>query len=372
MNTDFKKLECFLESMPERGIPLCNIAVSLGDEIVYEHSVNCKNDTLFWIYSTSKVSVCTAAMHLVEEGRIALDDPVSKYIPAFRNMKVSTADGVVDCETEMKIVNLFTMTGGLDYDMNTPEIQAANEANKSTLEVAKAMASKTLRFVPGTHYLYSLCHDVLGAVIEAVSGMTLSEYLKKNIYEPLGMPDTGFDPTDAQRERFARLYKYNTGTGESDPVDPVVRPYSNPNYFSGGGGLFSSTKDYIKLMRTLALSGTSPDGYRLLKKETVEMMKKNYLSESCLNEFRAGRLYGYGWGLCGRNHMDPKKSLSISSVGEFGWDSATCHFAGADTEKGVGFFFGTHIFNCMYGYAVLHPLIRNLVYEGLGFGKVSY
>lgn len=369
---DFSKLEAFLESLPERGIPLCNIAVSYGKDIVYRHSVNCEDDSLFWIYSASKVSVCTAAMRLVEQGKIALEDPVSKYIPAFGDLKLRTENGIVPCDKPLKIVHLFTMTGGLDYDMSTPEIMAANAAKSGTVGVAEAIAKTPLHFEPGTHYKYSLCHDVLGAVIEAVSGMSLSEYLRSEVYEPLGMSDTGFDPTDAQRARIVNLYKYNNGTCSADLQEPLVRPYENPNYFSGGGGLFSSTADYIRLMNTLALGGTSPDGYPLLKPETVAMMGQNLLDETCLDDFRAARLYGYGWGLCGRNHMDPMKSCSISSVHEFGWDSATCHFAGADAEKQVGFFFGTHILNCMFGYTIIHPLIRNLIYEGLGLGKPCY
>lgn len=368
---DFSKLEAFLESLPKRGIPLCNIAVSYGGEIVYKHSVNCEDDSLFWIFSTSKVSVCTAAMRLVEQGKINLDDPVSKYIPAFGDMMVKTEEGIVPCKTPMKIVHLFTMTGGLDYN-NTPEMDAANAAQLSTVGVAEAIAKAPLNFEPGTHYLYSNCHDVLGAVVEVVSGMTLAEYLRKEVYEPLGMFDTGFDPTDEQRARIVKRYNYNNGTCDADLMDPIVRPYENPNYYSGGGGLFSSTADYIKLMTTLALGGTSPEGYQLLKPETVKMMGENLLDETCLAEFRNGRLYGYGWGLCGRNHMDPDRSLSISSVHEFGWDSATCHFAGADAEKQVGFFFGTHIHSCMFGYSIIHPLVRNLVYEGLGLGNPAY
>lgn len=367
MKTDFKKLDCFLDSMPERGIPLCNLAVTVGKDVVYTHSVNCGYDTLFWIYSASKVSVCTAAMRLVEEGKLDLDDPVSRYLPAFDRLSVRTGDGVVPCRTTLRIVHLFTMTGGLDYDMNTPEVRKANEEKKSTTEVAGAIACKPLGFEPGTHYRYSLCHDVLGAVVEAVSGMTLADYLRTNIFAPLGMENTGFDPSPEQYGRFAPLYSYSQGTGRSEPREPLVRPYENPNYFSGGGGLFSSTEDYIRLMRTLALGGTSPEGYALLKEETVAMMEENRLSQTCLSEFRGGRLYGYGWGLCGRCHMDPAVSLSRSSVGEFGWDSATCHFAGADRAKGIGFFFGTHVFGCGYGYNVLHPVIRNLVYEALGY-----
>ena len=366
---NFTKLEKFLDSLPGRGIPLCNLAVTLDGKNVYTHSVNCEDDTLFWIYSTSKVSVCTAAMRLVEAGKIGLEDPVSKYIPAFGTLTLRTEAGPVPCTAPLKIVNLFTMTGGLDYDMSTPDIIAANAAQKGTVGVAEAIAKTPLHFEPGTHYKYSLCHDILGAVIEVVTGMTLAEYLRTNLFEPLGMFNTGFDPTEAQLARFAPLYMYNNGTGESDPVPAIKRPYDNPNYYSGGGGLFSTTADYIKLMNTLVLGGTSPEGYRMLKPETVALMGQNLLPENCLAEFRSGRLYGYGWGLCGRNHMNPAQSLSLSSKGEFGWDSATCHFAGADTEKRVGFFFGTHIYGCMYGYSVLHPLIRNLVYEALGFGS---
>lgn len=372
MKTDFTKLDAFLDSLPQRGLPLCNIAVSVGDEIVHRHSVNCEDDTMFWIYSTSKVSTCTAAMRLIEEGRLALEDPVSKYLPAFADAVVRTENGNVPCKTPLQIIHLFTMTGGLDYDLSTPAVQAANDAQADTVTVAEAIAKTPLHFEPGTHYRYSLCHDVLGAVIEKISGMTLAEYLKTQMYDPLGMTGTGFIPTEEQRARFAPLYRYNNCTGCADPLPPLKLPYDNPHYYSGGGGLFSTTGDYIKLMRTLALGGTSPDGYRLLKPETVAMMQQNRLNGTCLSEFRAGRLYGYGWGLCGRVHMNPLQSMSLSPAGEFGWDSATSHYALADTQNKVGLFFGTHMYGSGFVYNVLHPLIRNLAYEGLGLGKPVY
>ena len=371
---NFEKLDRLMDTMPLRGIPGCELVVTHHGETVYRRCSGLENaaagkkvdeKTLWWIYSASKISTCTAAMQLVEQGKIALEDPVSKYLPGFANMKVQTPEGLKVCETPMRIIHLFTMTGGLDYDTSEPAVKAANEAKKSTVEVVNAMGQKTLLFEPGAHYRYSLCHDVLGAVVSAVSGLSLGDYLKQNLWLPLGMTDTGFTLSEEQKTRLADMYMFDHSKGVANPMPCPARAYENPNYESGGGGVFSCAGDYSKLMTALSLGGVSPDGARILKPETVAMMEVNRLSDACRKDLWQERLYGYGWGLCGRVHMNPDYSLARSSVGEFGWDGAAAAFGLADRKKEVALYFGTHVHGCNYAYCWVHPKIRDLAYEAI-------
>lgn len=371
---DFQKIDQLMETMPLRGIPGSELMVTLQGKTVYHRCSGIENTengkpvnekTLWWIYSASKISTCVAAMQLVEQGKIALDDPVSKYIPSFARMTVNTPEGPKPLESPMQIIHLFTMTGGLDYDLRFPAAKAAQDAQLDTVAVISTLAEKPLQFVPGTHYLYSLCHDALGAVISVVSGMSLSEYLKKNVWLPLGMEDTGFTPSEEQLSRIADMYIFDHSTGSAIIQPRFTRTHPNPNYESGGGGVFSSAGDYSKLMNALSLGGVSPEGRRILKQETVEMMEVNRLNEQCRKDLWNVRLFGYGWGLCGRVHMNQEYSLSRSSVGEFGWDGAAAAYGLADRKKGVSMFFATHVRGCDYMYCWVHPLLRNMVYDAL-------
>ena len=216
---ELKKLDEFIDLIPKRGFPACELAVTLdGKEIYhrcagYSDSARTKPATendLYWIYSTTKVITCIAAMRLVEEGRIGLDDPVSKYIPEYANVKIQNSDGTLSSpKGEMKIVHLFTMTAGLTYNEDTPAIRKALSENCDTVEFARAVAEDPLIFEPGTRYKYSLCHDILGAVIEVVTGMRLSQYFDELLFEPLGLKNIGFYPTEEQKTRFSAMYRYN-------------------------------------------------------------------------------------------------------------------------------------------------------------------
>lgn len=373
---NFDKLEQFLNHFPKCGIPACELAVTKNGDLIFRHSVGYANletgkkaspSDLYWIFSATKVITCTAAMRLVEENRISLDDCVSKYLPEYETMYVQTKGNTrVPCREKLRIEHLFTMTGGFDYDLKDPAIlEAVRNPEAKTVEIVRAMAKKTLLFEPGTHYRYSLCHDILAAVVEVVSGMRFSEYLQKNIFDPLQMRDTGFDPSPEQLARFSDMYRHRVHNGTATKID-LQNPYRLSKMFeSGGAGLFSSVDDYIKFVTVLALGGTSKDGYRLLKPETIALMEQNRLTDDALKDFVTQRLFGYGWGLCGRVHINPAYSLSKSPVGEFGWDGAAGAFTMVDTENQIALYFGMHILGCTFVYNVLHPQIRNLVYESI-------
>ena len=371
----FKDLDSFIDSMPARGFPAAHLAVIKDGELVYnryggyaDHGKTrpVKENDLYWIFSTTKVITCIAAMRLVEEGRLSLSDPVSKYIPEYGKLRVMGADKQIRPATkEMTVLHLFTMSGGLTYNMRTPAIEAAVNVEDSTLDIVRAFPLDPLAFEPGTRYRYSLCHDVLGAVIEVVTGMRLSEYFDKLIFSPLGLKDIGFHPSEEQKSRISDMYRYDLGPARALEIENGTTMEVLVNYESGGGGLFSSVADYLKIMSVISMGGTAPDGYRLLKPETIEMMKKNYLSDVQLSDFVQVSNFGYGWGLCGRVHINPDVSLSLSPVGEFGWDGAAGAFSMIDTENRLALFFATHVRGARYIYSVVHPALRNYVYREL-------
>lgn len=371
----FSKMRSYLEMQTECGIPALECAVSVDGQVVFnecfghfdaEKTKKASHGDLYWIFSASKVITCVCAMRLVEEGLLSLDDPVSKYLPEYATLSVKAKDGTVSrAQNEMKVLHLFTMTSGLDYaSMNKPHVrEAAEKYNGRTRDVVASFVQQPLYFEPGTHYLYSLSHDVLAAVIEVASGKSFGEYVREVLFDPLGIRDMGFHPTEEQRSRISAMYAYENGTARVHEVESHNNFRLGEQYESGGAGFFSSVSEYIKILNTLALGGTSADGYRFLKPETVRMMCENRLPDAALNEFNTNRLFGYGWGLCGRVHTDPRRSLSLSPVGEFGWDGAAGALAMVDTQNRIALHLLTHVRGCQYIYRRVHPRLINLVYE---------
>ena len=374
---NFKELDALMEKMPEMGLNAADLIVTQNHKTIYRktvgHSDYEKNkplneNNIYWCYSATKVITCTMALRLVEEGKLDLDAPVSEYLPEYKDIFVKRPDGSVSkAEKVMTVRHLFTMSSGLSYDFRNEHMTEffKNNPHASTRDTVAEFIKTPLQFEPGTHFLYSLSHDVLAAVCEVAAGMKFSDYLEKYLFTPLGMTDTGFRPTEEQRSRFVVMHRYLGGLGKSIPESLDNCYVFNDKYDSGGAGLFSTVNDYSKFISTIAAGGVSADGYRLLKPETIALMQKNELCDDALLDFVKDRLYGYGWGLCGRVHTNPTTSLSLSPVGEFGWDGAAAAFVMADPENKISLFFATHTLGCVYAYNVLHPLMRNLLYKGL-------
>lgn len=373
---NFEKLDRFLDDMPQRGLPACSFSVTHCGKPIYEHCVGFSDlektkptslSDLYWVCSISKVTTCVAAMRLVERGIISLDDPVSKYLPAFSTLYVRNKDkSVSPAKNVMTLEHLFTMTGGLGYGIaDEPIARVCQDRNASTLQVVNAMAEVPLAFEPGSHFRYSLCHDVLAAVVEVASGMRFADYVKTHILDPLGMTDTGYHlPSDMQK-RMTAMYQYHHGLYKSEQIECTNKYRLTDNYDSGGAGLYTTPIDQLKLLTVLACKGTTEDGYVLLRPETIDSMGVNRLSERARADLFPSRLYGYGWGLCCRAHENTVVSSSLSSVGEFGWDGATGSFALVDPKRQVAMYFALHVFNCQYVYHAVHPLLRDMVYEEL-------
>lgn len=371
---NFSKLDTYLKQLPSCGIPGCELAVTYKGELVYrgfagyadtEKMRPVSENDLYYIFSISKITTCVCAMRLVEEGKLGLDDPVSKYLPAFAYLTVKGPTGKPrPAQNVMTVRHLFCMTGGLNYDLESAPIQRAKQdPNANTISLVNAMAEMVLQFEPGTQYLYSLCHDVLAAVVEVVSGMRFADYVQKTVLDPLGMTDTGYHLPAEKRSRMAQMYTFTHRLMLSTPIEVDNFCILNDNYDSGGGGLYSSTNDQIKLLTVLANGGKTADGYSLLRPETIRMMMVNQLPDSAMPQFSPTNLFGFGWGLCGRVHMNPVVSRSRSAVGEFGWDGAAGAYGLVDPEKQVAMYYAMHVRNCRFGSHIVHPTLRNLAYE---------
>jgi len=374
---NFASLTAYLDSLKDIGIPGCDLILYKNHEEIYRHFTGLRDreagvpmdgTEIYWIYSASKVHTCTAALQLVEAGKIGLDDPVSKYLPAFKTLSVIENGHVRAPRTVMTVRHLFAMQGGLNYDVESPSVMKAKfySGNKAdTITMVNAIAEEPLTFDPGTHFLYSLCHDVLAAIVETVSGEKFSLYLKNHLWDPLGIHETGFVLTDEIRRRFAKQYMFDQSTFTSRPFENGEnnRYKLTENYESGGAGLLSTVNDYILLSDALACGGVGKTGARILKKETIDLMRTNQQTGACMEDWKTHNRVGYGYGLGVRTMMG--NTHSKGPVGEFGWDGAACAYTMIDPENGLSAYYAQQVLGCGYGYSDIHPRIRDLIYEGL-------
>lgn len=375
---NFEKLTAYLDSLPLVGVPCYDCIVTLGHETVYRH-MGGYTDTatgrktaetdVYQLFSCSKPITCTAGVQLLEKGLMSLDDPVSRFLPEYEHMNVSVGGKIQPAQNVMTVRHLFTMGTGFGYDRSFPSLLSfiAENPSGTTREFVRALADFPLYFEPGTHYRYGFSIDILGAVIEQISGMTLGEYFDKYIFEPLDMHGITFHPTEEQKSRLAALYMGNIGThtctrveGNDNDLVPVSR------FESGGAGLYGTPAEYAKFTSALSCGGVGKTGQRILSEESVRSMGVNLLGEAGLKDFhnRSCR-FGYGFGLCCRAHMNKDVSQALSPVGEFGWDSATGWHSLMDPINRVSIVFATHLRGYVYTYDRVHPTIRDLVYEGL-------
>lgn len=333
-----------------------------------ENNIKMNGNELYLIFSMTKMITCTAALQLFEKGIYSMDTPVFEFLPEFENMKISLSEYDVQesskittgscfgekakaksaeyAKNKITVKDLFTMSAGLDYAIYDDAIMnALKEGKKTTRELVSAIAKKSLCFEPGTRFMYSLCHDVLGALIEVWSGEKFGEYLKNHIFKPLNMNSTffGLPEDESSIQRMAARYTFDE---ERKPVRlPLECVYSlSDEYESGGAGLTSCAEDYSIFLDALACGGISENGERILSPETVAFMGKNHLNKKQTEDFYALRP-GYGYGLGVRTHIDNTISGSLSPIGEFGWDGAAGAFSLVDTKNRISLTYFQHIHN---------------------------
>jgi CubicO group peptidase (beta-lactamase class C family) len=292
-------------------------------------------DTLFRIYSMTKPITTTAALMLLEEGRIRLADPISRYIPAFKDVKVldnTAGSGVrfVDAKQPITIHHLMTHTAGFSYgfDDNVYIDELYRKHVWEPMETAPGLtleefvgevAKLPLAYQPGTLYRYSVATDVLGFLVQVVSGMPLDEFLKQRILDPLGMVDTDFYVPLEKIERFSTVYGPDEQGGLKVVDASQTSHYAMPAHFvSGGGGLVSTAGDYLRFCRMLLNKGEL-DGARLLGRKTVELMTTNHMPLG-VQPFPEDAFAGFGLGVSVR--LELRQSRRLESPGTFGWGGA--------------------------------------------------
>ena len=377
---NFQPLKDFLDGyLPMLGIPGSDTVIYLDHKEIFRYTSGYDNyliktpvrtDALYNIYSCTKISTMVAAAQLIERGEISVLDPVYAYIPEFKDItvKIKDSDGNVigsrPPKRPMLIKHLLSMTSGLNYTLIRPEVNEVIEKSGGrapTLDVCRALAKAPLEFDPGEHFMYSLSHDVMAGVIEAVTGERFSEYLTENVFHPLGMYDTEFHPNPEKRHRFATHYAFDPKNGGQIIPFEQTRFRIGTEFDSGGAGIISSVNDYILLMDMLASGGVGKNGSRILSPRTIDLMRTNLLTKEQIEEFTERTSltgYGYGWGV--RTCIDKGIAGNLASLGQFGWDGWKLCYAFADPECKLSFFHAEH----MGGYHdVVIPRLRNLVYS---------
>jgi CubicO group peptidase (beta-lactamase class C family) len=296
-------------------------------------------DTIFRIYSMTKPVTSVALMMLHERGAFALGDPVHRYLPAWEHLRVHRYGRYPSFVTEpvarpMTVRDLLTHMSGLSYQImeRGPVDEAYRQLGiggpAGTLrDMVETLATLPLEFSPGTRWSYSVATDVLGYLVEVLSGQRFDDYLRTQIFEPLGMTDTGFTVPADKVGRFAANYVRLPGSTEATIMDdPEDSPYARPKtLFSGGGGLVSTAADYLRFAEMLRRGGEL-DGKRLLGPRTVAYMTRNHLPDgrdlaslAPPGAFSETRYDGIGFGLGVHVVIDPVRAQVPVSAGEYGW-----------------------------------------------------
>jgi CubicO group peptidase (beta-lactamase class C family) len=318
-----------------------------------ERKAQVKGDTIFRIYSMTKPITSVAFMMLVEEGRVALDEPVHKYIPEWKDLGVFQAGTAPAFLTKpparpMQIVDLLRHTSGLTYGFQQRSNVDAAYRDKQIGAVEKAgtldtmiadLAKIPLEFAPGEAWNYSVSTDVIGYLIGKISGTPFEQFLKERIFDPLGMVDTDFFVPADKAHRFAACYNADPGGmmsfhaaekkgGLTLQDDPTTSSFlTRPSFISGGGGLCSTAADYLTFCRAL-LNGGELGGVRLIGPKTLALMTTNHLPggrdlpEMSRSMFAEATYNGIGFGLGFSVTMDPAKTLIPGSAGEYAWGGA--------------------------------------------------
>ena len=351
-----------------------------------------KDDTIFRIYSMTKPITSVAFMMLFEEGRVALDEPVHKYIPEWKNLGVFQAGTAPAFLTRppsrpMLIVDLLRHTSGLTYgfqqrsnvdaayrEMKVGEIEKAGTLQSMIEDLAKT----PLEFSPGEAWNYSVSTDVIGYLIGKITGMPFEQFLQERILGPLGMKDTGFFVPADKAHRLAACYQANpqgvtTSTGRQDGLtlqdDPTTSSFlTPPSLISGGGGLCSTAADYLTFCRAL-LNGGELDGVRLLGPKTLALMTANHLPggrdlpEMSRSLFSEATYNGIGFGLGFSVTMNPAQTLIPGSAGEYAWGGAATTSFWIDPAEELIAIFMTQVLPSS-AYPIRREL-RTMVYAGI-------
>ncbi len=392
---NFDKLKKLMDHFVKEGYaPGNGILVYLGGKPVYEYACGYADiesktpmtgEEYFNIYSCSKIATVTAALQLLEQGKFLLTDPLYDYIPEYKEMYIKQADGeLMKAEKPILIQHLFNMTAGFDYDRSSEPFQKAKEltgGDMNTEVVVRQMAKKPLYFEPGTQFQYSVCHEILGGLIEIISGKKFRDYMQENIFDPLGMEQAVYHHTPEVISQMATQYIFVANSQEKELDYVEAQKFGNakkghferrghevydilgPEYDSGGAGIVTTAQDYIKLAAALANRGMGLTGNRILSPGTVELLRTNSLTEEQRKSFDWGQLAGYGYGLGVRTLMDRAAAGFTGKTSEFGWGGAAGTSVYIDPEINMAAVYTKHSLNPREEY--YQPRVRNVIYACL-------
>lgn len=364
--------------------------IARSGKIAYSKSVGLRDiasatpwtdDTMARFYSMTKPITSVALMMLYEKGLFHLDDPVDAFIPAFREMQVLRPDAqsindTVPATSRMTVHHLLTHMSGLTYSFNLGLLGELYEKEKmdfgprrGTLESEIERLSKMpLLFEPGTRWNYGVSTDVVGRLVEVISGQDLRTFLHENIFEPLRMTDTDFGVPEDKLDRYAAAYMSDDKGGLKllDPVRGTAFAREKVICYSGGGGLISCAADYLKFAEMIRCRGAC-EGGRLLGPRTVDFMTRNHLDGDLAANgqpvFSEISFVGIGFGLGGWVMLDPARSQSMGSPGDFGWGGMASTVFWVDPVEDM-----TVLFLTQFVPSSFYPLrkeLRALVYQAL-------
>ena len=389
------RIEPFLRSayLDTGRLPMMQLVVARDGQPVYRTQMGTmgegrealREDALFRIASMTKPITSIAFMQLVEQCKIALEDPVTKVFPEFANLQIFAGGGSPQvpfypgkAANPMRFVDLLTHMSGLSYGLqNRTNVDAAyREAN---LDVARAhlesdeyiakLAKLPLEFNPGERWNYSVSTDVLGVAVERLSGMRLGDYFEQHIFEPLGMTDTRFGVAEGQQDRLVDAYQYIPGKPAKMIDAGKTSNLHRPGKFdSGGGGLIGTIADYEKFTAMLVNRGEL-DGVRIVSPKTLDLMTANHLpgnqdlTQLSQSLFSESQNAGVGFGLGFATVIDPAKTLMPSSKGEFYWGGAYSTAFFVDPLEGITMVFMTQVYPSS-AYPVRRQL-KTLIYSAL-------
>lgn len=391
---NFEKLTAFMDEMARTRTPGNAIEVYQGGNCVYRYASGYADleagtpltgEEFFNFYSCSKITTVVAGLQLLEKGRFLLTDPLYEYIPQFRNMMIRREGGeLVRAENPITVRDLFTMSAGFTYDMDSAGFREAMErtgGKMETAEVVRCVAKDPLIYEPGTHWGYSIAHDVLAGLVSVIEGRKFRDYVKEAIFDPLGIRNCVYHQTREIQEKMAVQYRFvpegesgvydivedqkggNARNGTFKDVGKAVSAVLGEEYDSGGAGITGSVSEYVKLMAALANQGLGINGERILSKGSVALLKEDQLNAVQKKDFDWKQLTGYSYGLGVRTLVNRALAGSVGNPGEFGWGGAAGATALADTEAGLAFFYVQHTLNPREEY--YQPRLRNVVYACL-------
>ena len=375
------KLPCALTQVWRRGQLAHTSILGSADK---ERGLPLKADSLFRIYSMTKPITSIAFMMLVEEGLVSLDDPVHRYIPAWKTLGVFQAGVLGAFLTKpagepMRIIDLLRHTSGLTYGFQQrSNVDAAYRKLKldgvdsegGLLDFIGHLGTVPLEFSPGEAWNYSVATDVLGYLVQLISGQPFEVFLKTRIFDPLKMVDTGFFVPESQRSRFTACYTL-TPKGEVVLQDDPTKSHflRDPSVKSGGGGLVSTADDYMRFCRML-LNGGELDGARIISPKTLKLMTMNHLpggkelTQMSQSLFSEAVFEGLGFGLGFAMTVDQARTKNTGSLGEYFWGGAASTAFWIDPKEDLTVVFMTQVMGTDARLTLRRDL-RTLVYSAM-------